>query len=68
MNIIEHVWNYLDRQVRTGDPLHHNPAELWAALLEEWDGIKGDYVEELFESMPRRVQALLAAKGQCTLY
>lgn len=40
MNIIEHVWNYLDRRVRTGDPLHRNPAELWAALLEEWDGIK----------------------------
>jgi len=36
MNIIEHVWDYLDRRVCTRSPLHRNRNELWQALLEEW--------------------------------
>jgi hypothetical protein len=36
---------------------------LWAALVEEWGNIEIDYIEKLYESMPRRVEALLLAKG-----
>ena len=36
MNIIEHVWDYLDRRVRTRSPLPRNCDDLWMALQEEW--------------------------------
>jgi hypothetical protein len=68
MNIIEHVWHHLDKLVRTRDPLPSNLNELWLALQEEWTHIEMDYIEKLFESMPRRVEALIKARGGHTKY
>jgi len=68
MNIIEHVWDYLDRMVRTRSPLPANCDEMWVALQEEWAGIEDDYLEKLYQSMPTRVQALLEANGSWTKY
>lgn len=42
MNIIEHVWDHLDRMVRARDPLPRNKQQLWAALQEEWEAIRMD--------------------------
>ena len=36
MNIIEHVWDQLDRLICTWNPLQHNHGEMWEALREEW--------------------------------
>jgi hypothetical protein len=63
MNPIENCWDYLDRRVCTRSPLPTNVNALWDALVEEWGQIEDEYIEKLFESMPRRVQALLKAKG-----
>jgi transposase len=68
MSIIEHVWDYLDRRVRTRTSLPRNRTELWDALVEEWGNVEEDYITRLYESMPRRVQALLDAKGGHTKY
>jgi hypothetical protein len=68
MNIIEHAWDYLDRRVHSRSPLPKNLGELWDALVEEWGRIDDDYITKLYESMPRRVQALLEAKGGHTRY
>ena len=68
INIIEHVWDYLDRRVCTWTPLPHNLTELWDALVEEWGNIEEDYIKRLFESMLCRVQALLDVKGGHTKY
>jgi transposase len=68
MNIIEHVWDHLDRRVRTRSPLPRNRDEMWVALQEEWAGIEDDYIEKLYQSMPDRVAALLKAKGSWTKY
>ena len=29
------------------------------AILEAWNGIKDEYINKLFESMPRRMQACI---------
>lgn len=68
MNIIEHGWEALDRQLRTRDPLPQNLDELWEALQEEWAKLDLEVVRNLYLSMPRRVAALLEAKGKYTKY
>jgi hypothetical protein len=40
MNIIEHVWDYVDRRVCIRPILHCNKEELFKALLEEWAAIE----------------------------
>jgi hypothetical protein len=68
MNIIENIWDYLERRVCTRDCLLMNSKEMWGALQEEWMGIEMDYITKLFESMPCRIEALLEAKGGYTKY
>ena len=68
INIIKHVWDYLERRVRTRSPLPQNRVELWEALVEEWGQIEDEYITNLYESMPRRIQAVLEAKGGNTKY
>ncbi|KAL1942278.1 hypothetical protein VTO73DRAFT_6342 [Trametes versicolor] len=68
MNIIEHAWYQLDRQVRARNPLPTNLDQLWAALQEEWERLDIEFIHKLYESMPRRVAALKEAKGHYTKY
>jgi hypothetical protein len=68
MNIIEHVWDRLDRMVRARKPLPQNVEQLWVALQEEWVRMDEDFITHLYESMPRRVDALHEAKGGSTRY
>ena len=68
MNIIEHVWEYLDRRVCTRSPLPRNHNDMWTVLQEEWAQIEMEYIEKLFQSMPERVATLVKAKGGYTRY
>ncbi|GLB39423.1 putative DDE superfamily endonuclease [Lyophyllum shimeji] len=68
MNIIEHVWDQIDRLIRARDPLPRNKDEMWAALQEEWYNFPKASLDKLYESMPRRVAALKAARGSHTKY
>lgn len=68
MNIIEHVWDQLDKLIRARNPLPRSLEELWQALQEEWAKFPQHSLDKLFESMPRRVAALLKARGSWTKY
>ena len=68
MNIIEHVWDQLDRLIRARNPLPRNHGEMWKALQEEWAAFPADRLDDLFESMPERVAALVKARGGHTRY
>ncbi|TFK17687.1 hypothetical protein FA15DRAFT_604599 [Coprinopsis marcescibilis] len=68
MNIIEHVWDQLDALVRSRNPLPTNKEQLWEALQEEWYRFPKAALDKLYESMPRRVEALLASRGHATKY
>jgi hypothetical protein len=63
LNIIENLWDYLDRQIRKRDPLPTNLDELWVAIQEEWNAIPQSYIDTLYDSMPRRVSQVYAAEG-----
>ncbi|QRW16629.1 Transposable element Tcb2 transposase [Rhizoctonia solani] len=68
MNIIEHVWDYLDRQVHLRSPPPQNTKELYTMLKEEWNCIPMDFINQLYDSMPRRLDELIVAKGGNTHY
>jgi transposase len=61
LNPIEHVWDKLERQIRCRPVVPDNLNDLRIALLEEWERIPQDYVQNLFESMPRRIEAVIRA-------
>jgi hypothetical protein len=63
LNIIEHVWHRLDRMVRARDPLPQNVEQLWVALQEEWARMDEGFIDHLYESIPRRIQAVYEANG-----
>jgi hypothetical protein len=68
MNIIEHVWNMLDIRLGQRSRKPTNKDQLWAALQEEWEKLGQEYLDKLYESMPRRIQALYEARGGYTKY
>lgn len=41
---------------------------LWEMVQDEWLGLEADYCRALVESMPRRMKAVIKAKGGHTKY
>ena len=42
--------------------------ELWERVEKEWEEIKPEVCQNLIESMPRRIQAVIRARGRYTKY
>ncbi|QRV75773.1 DDE superfamily endonuclease [Ceratobasidium sp. AG-Ba] len=68
LNIIEHVWSYVDRQVHSRCTPPKNLTELWEAIKEEWYCVPQSLIDHLYESIPERVQAVIDAHGGNTRY
>jgi transposase len=64
LNVIENLWGYLTKRVDA----HHcrNVEELAVIVEQEWDQVDKDYFTNLFESMPKRCQAVIDANGAHT--
>ena len=68
LNPIEHLWFNL-KQKLNGYPLQPTSIhELWERIQNEWEKITAQECMNLIESMPRRVDAVLKAKGGYTKY
>lgn len=65
-NPIENLWDYLEDRVRETPIL--NKEHLKKRLQEEWCKIPLDYIRNLIFSMPRRLEAIIKAKGMHTKY
>jgi transposase len=65
---IEHLWDELDRRVRRRDNPPSSIPELEQALLQEWNNISQMTVNNLINSMTRRVQSALDANSGHTRY
>jgi len=68
LNPIEHVWDILKVQIGRREKRPTSIHELWEVALEEWELIPLDMVQNLYKSMPRRVEAVLKARGGHTKY
>ena len=66
LNPIEHVWDMLGRLVRNRQT--ETIPDLRVALLEEWDNIPQRAIANCIQSLPRRMAAVIGARGGNTHY
>ena len=66
LNIIEHIWDYLDRKKVKHGP--RNAEECFEVLQREWHIIPQNFITNLYESIPRRISAVIKAKGGRSRY
>ena len=67
-NPIEHIWDELGRAISSMDNPPQNLDELRQALLDKWAQIPVQRLQCLVASMPRRLEAIIAARGGNTRY
>ena len=68
LNPIEHLWFHLKRQLATYEAPPAGIHELWEWVQVEWERIPKEVCGNLIESMPRRITAVIKAKGGNTRY
>ena len=68
LNPIEHLWDHLKRKLGEYEVAPNGMLELWERVEEEWNKIEAKVCQNLIESMPRRVAAVLKADGGHTKY
>jgi hypothetical protein len=68
LNPIEHLWDHVKRKLAGYEVAPSGMLELWERVEEEWNKIDAEVCQNLIESMPRRVAAVLKAKGGYTKY
>ncbi|GFT41186.1 transposase domain containing protein [Trichonephila clavipes] len=68
LNQIEHIWDVMRRQLRVQRPPIYNISDLRGRCLNIWYNLSPAIYQGLVASMPRRVEAVLRAKGGPTRY
>lgn len=68
LNPIEHLWEHLKRQLQKYATSPKGVHELWERVVEEWNEITPEVCQNLIESMPRRIKAVIKANGGHTKY
>ena len=63
---IEHLWGHLKNRLKEYDHPPSGILELWERVEKEWNKIQPEVVQNLIESMPSRVAAVVKAKGGYT--
>ncbi len=66
LNPIENLWGIVKRKMRNKRP--KNADELKATVKETWASIPPQQCHKLITSMPRRIEAVIKAKGAPTKY
>ena len=66
LNIIEHLWDHLDRNVPKSQ--RTSLKTFRSALFETWRNIDLETITTLIDSIPNRLQAVIDANGGNTTY
>lgn len=67
INPIEHLWEYLDRKIRSNNQAR-TKKQLQEVILEEWSKIPFEVTQKLVDSIPNRLKAIIDNKGNPTKY
>ncbi len=68
LNPIEHLWDVVEREIRIMDVQPTNQQQLCDAIKSIRTKISEECFQHLVESMPRKIKAVLKAKGGQTRY
>ncbi|KAI5624640.1 hypothetical protein C0J50_15786, partial [Silurus asotus] len=68
LNPIEDLWDVVEREIRIMDVQPTNLQQLRDAIMSIGTKISEECFQDLVESMPRRIKAVLKAKGGPTRY
>lgn len=68
LNPIEHLWDELERNIRSRKEKPKNIIELEKFLQESWSQISSEVYQKLVASMENRIKAVLKARGFPTRY
>lgn len=63
---IENLWDKLKENVKNRHP--QTRQELWNITKQEFESLPNEYIKKLYESMTRRIKAVINSKGNCTKY
>ena len=63
LNPIEHLWAYLKDKLKSYPDVPSGVFPLWERTAKEWKEIPVEVCQNLIESMPRRLEAVIKAKG-----
>jgi transposase len=66
LNPIEQVWAWMKRQIQGRH--FASKDDLWHALHSLWLQMSPDFIQRFVDSMPRRLKAVIIAKGGVTRY
>jgi DDE superfamily endonuclease/Transposase len=68
LNPIEHLWGHIKKELSKYPTPAKGVWELWERIAKVWNSIEPEVCQNLIESMPRRVDAVIKAKGGHTKY
>jgi hypothetical protein len=68
LNPVEHLWDELERRLQARPNPPTSVPSLTNALVAEWKQVPAAMFQHLVENLPRRVEAVIAAKGEPTPY
>ena len=68
INPIEHLWQHIKKRLGEYSRMAKGVWELWERVAEVWNEIPPEVCQNLIESMPRRLKAVIKAKGGHTKY
>ena len=63
LNPVEYLWDKLEHQLRARPNRPTSVPDLTDALVAEWKHVPAAMFQHLVESLPRRVEAVISAKG-----
>lgn len=66
LNVIENCWAMVKQKLK-GERFR-NKNELWEAAKEAWNAISSEKLISLVDSMPKRIHAVICARGGHTKY
>lgn len=67
LNPIENLWKILKQKLQTNGKIQ-SKEQLWETFGQAWYNISSDVCKNLIDSMPKRIEAVIAAKGGPTKY
>ena len=63
LNPIETIWNHMKAEIRQMEPVPSKAEDMKSAILSAWEGIDQGKIDRVIETMPARIQAVIAANG-----